>query len=64
MIDPVWASAAEIAAAVGCGEITAGQIVEAALARIAALNPRLNAFTAVTAERARKKAAAVDAARS
>ena len=35
--------------------------VEAALARIAELNPTLNAFTAVTAERATAKAAALDA---
>ena len=33
----------------------------ATLERIAALNPRLNAFTAVTAERARARAAAIDA---
>ena len=35
--------------------------VEAALARIAAANPALNAFTAVTADRARARAAALDA---
>ncbi|MEI7712763.1 MAG: amidase family protein, partial [Rhodospirillales bacterium] len=38
--------------------------VEAALARIAELNPTLNAFTAVTAERATAKAAALDASPS
>ena len=35
-------------------------VVEAALARIAELNPMLNAFTAVIAERARARARAVD----
>ena len=61
MID-VWSSGADIAAAVKAGEVSAAAVVEAALARIARLNPQLNAFTAVTAERARAKAQAVDAA--
>lgn len=56
-----WETAGEIAAAVRGGEITAGAVVEAALARIAAGNPALGAFTDVVAERARAKAAAVDA---
>lgn len=38
--------------------------VEAALARIAARNPELNAFTAVTADRARTRAAELDASRA
>jgi aspartyl-tRNA(Asn)/glutamyl-tRNA(Gln) amidotransferase subunit A len=54
-----WASASEIAAAVTRGQSALG-VVEAALARIARLNPTLNAFTAVTAERARAKAGALD----
>ena len=37
-------------------------MTDGALARIAALNPALNAFTTVTAERARAKAKAIDAA--
>ncbi len=41
--------------------MTATQAVEAALARIAATDGRVNAFTAVLAERARARAAAVDA---
>lgn len=57
-----WAQAGEIAAAVASGKQRAADIVEAALARIERLNPLLNAFTAVTAERARAQAAAVDAA--
>src|SRR6478752_6558222 len=39
---------------------TAAAVVDQALARIAKLNPALNAFTAVTAERARARAKAID----
>jgi AtzE family amidohydrolase len=59
-----FASAAEIASAVTTGTLTAQAAVESALARIAQHNPALNAFTAVTAERARERAAAIDAARA
>jgi 1-carboxybiuret hydrolase len=55
-----WASAAEIAEAVTSGRTKATTIVEAALARIADRNPVLNAFTAVTTNRALTKARAVD----
>ncbi len=58
------ASAADIAAAIADGRVTAQQVVENTLARIAATNPQLNAFTHVTAERARAKAAAIDAAKA
>ena len=61
--DFTWATSAEIAHAVGAGEQSALGVVDAALSRIAKLNPTLNAFTAVTAERARAKARAVDGAR-
>ena len=57
-----WASASEIAQAVSSGKVSALAVVEDALARIAKLNPTLNAFTAVTAERARSQARAIDAA--
>ncbi len=57
-----WLSAAEIARAVAAGETRAADVVEEALARIEIMNPTLNAFTKVTAERARAKARAVDAA--
>lgn len=50
-----------IAAAFGAGEASAAAIAEAAIARIAARNPVLNAFTDVTADRARARAAALDA---
>jgi len=62
--DHPWASAAEIARAVTAGETTALAVTEAALNRIEARNPVLNAFTAVTRERALAKARALDAARS
>jgi AtzE family amidohydrolase len=64
MIDLAWASAGTIAAAVGRGEVTAAEVTDQTLARIAARDPALNAFTAVTAERARARAAAIDAARA
>ena len=57
-------SAQAIAAAVGKGSASAREVVEAALDRIAARNEALGAFTDVTAARALKKAAAIDAARA
>jgi aspartyl-tRNA(Asn)/glutamyl-tRNA(Gln) amidotransferase subunit A len=57
-------SATEIAAAITSGSVTARAVTEAALARIEALNPTVNAFTDVTAERALAKADAVDARRT
>src|SRR5260370_32344089 len=64
MYDPSWASAAEIAGAVSSGEVSAIEVIEATLRRIAERDRALNAFTAVTAERAREKARAIDAARA
>jgi 1-carboxybiuret hydrolase len=63
-MDPAWAQASEIAAAVGEGRSSAAAVVRAALARIAQFNPALNAFTAVLAERAFAKAHAIDRARA
>ena len=60
--DLAWATSAEIARAVGAGQASAASVIEDALARIARLNPTLDAFTAVTPERARAKAKAIDAA--
>jgi 1-carboxybiuret hydrolase len=57
-----WASAAEIAEAVSAGT-SASSIVDAALARIKKLDRKLNAFTSVVADRARKRARAIDKAR-
>ena len=42
------------------GEVSAEAVTEAFLARIDALNPRLDAFTDVTAERAREQARRID----
>lgn len=59
-----WSTAAEIADAVAHGRTSATAVTEAALARIEKHDGVLNAFTTVTAERARAKARAVDAARA
>jgi AtzE family amidohydrolase len=67
MTDPAEATgeatALEIARAVARGDVTSTAVVEAALSRIAKHNPVLNAFTDVTADRARARAAAIDARR-
>jgi AtzE family amidohydrolase len=55
-------SAARIAADVAAGRRRATDIVTQTLGHIAARNPVLNAFTAVTPERAFARAAAIDAA--
>jgi AtzE family amidohydrolase len=65
--DPVTAnldglSAAEIAYAVAGRKISALAVTDAALARIARHDSVLNSFTDVTADRARAKARAIDAA--
>src|SRR5215475_550599 len=63
-LNPNTASAAEIANAVGTGSISACEVIDGVLAAIRARNKSLNAFTAVTEERARAKAAAIDAQRA
>src|SRR5450631_3498134 len=60
--DTSWSTASEIAAAVTSGKTSALAVIDDALARISERNPVLNAFTAVTAERARARAKAIDAA--
>ncbi len=61
--DPDELSATEIAQAVAePQDVRARASTEAALARIAKHDPILNSFTDVTADRARAKAKAVDAA--
>ncbi|MEH3147765.1 MAG: AtzE family amidohydrolase [Methylobacterium frigidaeris] len=54
------ATAAETAAAIAAGRLTAREAVSAALARIAAHDGRVNAFTDVTTERALAAADALD----
>jgi 1-carboxybiuret hydrolase len=55
-------SAAEIASGVAARKLSALQVIESALARIEQHDGILNSFTDVTAERARARARAVDAA--
>ena len=55
-------TAAEIAQAVSGGRLRASDVVTDTLSRIAERNPRLNAFTDVTADRAIARAKAIDAA--
>jgi len=64
--DPLspWASAAVIAAAVRAGRVSAVDVSTAALDRVQALNPGINAYTDVTTARALQEARAIDAARA
>ncbi|MGS4947137.1 AtzE family amidohydrolase [Meridianimarinicoccus sp. RP-17] len=55
-------SAGDIARAVLDGRVSARAVAEATLARIAQLNPMLNAFTDITADRALREADAIDSA--
>ncbi len=64
VVDLECASARTIAATIESGAVSAATVIDKALARIAALNPKVNAFTAVLEERARKKAAELDVARA
>ena len=60
-MDLTWTSANAIAYAVHDGQTSARDVVAGALARIAAHNGTLNAFTAVTEQRALARADAIDA---
>lgn len=60
----VFAPAHVIAAQVRDGAVTAESVTQAFLARIAALNPRINAFTEVAQARALAQARAIDARRA
>ena len=60
MSDLVYASAARIAAALRQRQISAREIVDACLARIDAVNPRINAVVQLVPERARAEADALD----
>jgi 1-carboxybiuret hydrolase len=61
--DFAWSTSADIAAAVAAGRTSASKIIEAAFARIRARDPLINSFTAVTEQRARLRAHALDQAR-
>jgi 1-carboxybiuret hydrolase len=54
--------ATEIARAVAAGTLLASDVIATTLARIEQLNPLLNAFTSVLADRARARAAGIDRA--
>ena len=64
MSAPDLKSALEIRAMVAGGSASAREIVSAALSRIEDLNPKLGAFTDVTAKRALVKADAIDSRRA
>jgi len=62
--DTAWSSAADIAAAVAAGKISATAVTETALGTIRERDPLLNSFTTVTEQRALARAQAIDAARA
>jgi aspartyl-tRNA(Asn)/glutamyl-tRNA(Gln) amidotransferase subunit A len=57
-------TASAIAADIAAGKRSAAATIEAALARIAKFNPKVNAFTAITSERAIARAHQIDATRA
>ena len=63
MTDPLskQATASDIARAVMSGRVKASAVIEATLTRIETSEPTVNAFTDVLAERARRRAAEIDA---
>src|SRR5437764_14943929 len=60
-LDITAASASAIANAIRAKQVSSREVVDACLARIAAVNPRLNAVCQLTAEAARREAAEADA---
>src|SRR4029079_6474287 len=62
-MDLTWTSANAIAYAVHDGQVSARDVIAAALARSAAKSGALNAFTTAPEQRALAKAAAIDDAR-
>ena len=61
MSELIYRSASWMARAVRAGEVSAVELVDAHLERIAEVNPALNAVVALCAERAREEARAADA---
>jgi amidase len=59
----LWAGVEGQARALAAGHVSAAQLTEAVLARIGAVDPQLNAFTNVLADRARAEARVRDEAR-
>jgi amidase len=62
MDEIIYASATEIARAIRAKEISSAEVVEAHLARIEEVNPKLNAVVQLTADAARARAREADAA--
>src|SRR6516165_8535622 len=62
--DLAWSTASHLAAEVASGRLSALQVIEATLARIRKRDLLLNSFTAVTEQRARDRARALDRARA
>src|ERR1043165_1841904 len=62
MDEIIYASATEIARAIHAKEISSAEVVEAHLARIEEVNPKLNAVVQLTADAARARAREADAA--
>ncbi len=59
---PDLQTASEIAAAVSSRRISAAHVIDASLARIASVDPKLNSFTDVVADRAKQRAHKIDQA--
>jgi amidase len=64
MDEITYASASEIARAIRQGDVSSAEVVEAHLARIEEVNPKLNAVVHVTADAARRRAREADEARA
>ncbi|HEX7955390.1 MAG TPA: amidase, partial [Pyrinomonadaceae bacterium] len=64
MEDIIYSSASELARLIKRGEVSSAEVVEAHLARVAEVNPRLNAVVHLTADAARERAREADAARA
>ncbi len=62
MNELLGSSAVELSAMLDARRISAAELLEACIERIEALNPKINAFTATCYARARREAAAADAA--
>jgi amidase len=64
MEELIFASASALAEAIRSGQISSLEVVDAYLARIEAVNPRLNAVVQICADEARHQARAADAAQA
>ena len=62
MMDSVFSSTTQLAAAIRAGHVSASEVLEAHLAQIATHNPTLNAVITLNAEQARKQAREADEA--